>query len=415
MTRRLVFATCLLLFATFPVSAQDRSVGPRDEVLERFVGVWDLKSTLKPAKWSPDGGETTGKESTVWALKNRIIMIRDVSQPDGRKGLFISTHDPEQDAYPFWGFDSNGLLGGQWLLKWNAEAKAAVGRSIDSPPAWTSGGQNRFPDGNTNLVSFWMRDENRALLTDVSGRKDRLAADREAAIVAAWKKHEPAADLPAELQVLDRMIGEWDTVSVINPAEWTPQGDRSTAKIKREWILNGRFVMDTSMHANGDESIAILGYDPGQQTYRSWWFNSQGEFPRSQSTGSWNESQQSLSYVSELDGGKTMRSSVRFADPNKELWQFKVTDAAGKVYFDMEITATRQAAARDKGTKPDDKKPKPTDQSRLQGTWSAIAFLQDGQRGDEPIATEDAAIKYIFKGDQFTLLASGNAGETPKG
>ncbi|MDA1053275.1 MAG: DUF1579 family protein, partial [Planctomycetota bacterium] len=319
MTNRAFKATYLILLVTLTASAQEQAANPKDEVLQRFVGVWDLKSTLKPAKWNPEGGEFTGKESTVWTLKNRVILIRDMSQPDGRKGLYISLHDAARDAYPFWCFDSNGLMGTQWLLKWNGDASAAVGRSTDSPPAWTSGGQNRFPDANTNLVSYWMRDENGELLLENSGRKDRLPAEREAAIVAAWKKHEPPADLLAELKVLDRMIGTWDTVSTMKPAEWTPEGDSSTAKIKREWILNGRFVMDTSIHSNGDESIALIGYDLGQKAYRSWWFNSQGEFPRSPSTGSWNESKQTLSYVSELGDGKTMRSSVRFADPNQEV------------------------------------------------------------------------------------------------
>jgi hypothetical protein len=327
------------------VKAQDppaevSSAIPRNEILERFVGVWDLKTTLKPAKWHPEGGEFTGKESTVWALKNRIIMIRDVSQPDGKKGLFITTYDPQQDAYPFWGFDSKGLLGGHWLLKWNPETSATVGRSVDSPPAWTSGGQNRFPDGKTNLVSYWMRDENGELLIEGSGRKDRLPADREAEIVAAWKKHEPAADLPAELKVLDRMIGTWNTVSVQKPAEWTPAGGRSTAMVTREWILNGRLVMDTSLHSDGQESVALIGYDPGQKIYRSWWFNSLGH--RNDSRGQWNEGSQTLSYRTELEDGKSMHSSVRFADANREAWEFKVTDAAGKVYFDAEIAATRQ-------------------------------------------------------------------------
>lgn len=340
MPKRLVLVAFLFLVGSNLAKAQEQAVHPKNEVLQRFVGVWDLNSTLERAKWNPEGGETTGRESTVWALKNRIIMIRDVSAPEGKKGLYVSTHDTKQDAYPFWCFDSNGLAGTQWLLMWNAEAKAAVGRSTDSPPAWTSGGQNRFPDSNTNLVSFWMRDENGELLMDVSGRKDRLPADDEAAIVAAWKKHDPSADLPAELKVLNRMIGAWDSVTVQKPAEWTPAGGQSTATVNREWILDGRLVMDTSMHSNGDESIALIGYDPEQKTYRSWWFNSLGH--RNDSRGKWNEASKTLSWRTELEDGKSMHSSVRFADPNQEVWDFLVTDAVGKVYLDMAITAKRR-------------------------------------------------------------------------
>jgi hypothetical protein len=142
------------------------------------------------------------------------------------------------------------------------------------------------------------------------------------------------------LKVLNRMIGTWDTVSVQKPAEWTPAEVRSTATVTREWILNGRFVMDTSMHSNGDESLAIFGYDAGQKTYRSWWFNSLGH--RNDSRGQWNEASKTLSYRTNLEDGKLARSSVRFVDADQEVWQFKVTDATGKVYFDMEITATRR-------------------------------------------------------------------------
>lgn len=340
MKKRVMSATCLFVIVTLTASAQEQSAHPKNEVLQRFVGVWDLKSSLTPSKWNPDGGEFTGRESTVWALNNRIIMIRDVSSPDGRKGLYISTHDADKDACPFWCFDSNGLAGGQWLLRWNAEARAAVGRSIDSPPAWTTGGQNRFPDDNTNLVNFWMRDENGELLMESSGRKDRLPADREAVIVAEWKHHEPAADLPAELKVLDRMIGDWNTVTVQKPAEWTPEGRRLTASVTREWILNGRFVMDTSIHSNGDESIAVMGYDPGQRAYRSWWFNSLGN--RNDSRGQWNEASKTLTWETTLEDGRSMQSSVRFATPDQEIWRFQVTDAEGRVYLDMDITATRE-------------------------------------------------------------------------
>jgi Protein of unknown function (DUF1579) len=341
-------ATGVVLAVAFAASvsnqtAAQEAANPRHEILQRFIGEWDLTSTLKPSMWNPQGGEFTGKESTVWALKNRVILIRDMSRPDGKKGFYISLHDVERDAYPFWCFDSNGLMGTQWLLKWNPEANAAVGRSTDAPPSWTSGGRNRFPDGNTLIASYWMRDENGALLMDATLHKERLPGGRESAIVAAWKKHEPADDLPAELNVLGRMIGTWDTVSIQKPAEWTPEGGRSTAKIEREWILNGRFLMDTSIHSDGHESIALIGFDPALKVYRSWWFNSEGEFPRNLPKGSWNESTQTLSFVTELDDQKTMHSSVHFAAADRELWKFKVIDAAGKAYFDMDITATRQA------------------------------------------------------------------------
>lgn len=188
------------------------------DMLSRFVGTWNLSTTAKPAKWLPDGGTFTGQESTVWALKNRVILIRDMSQPDGKKGLWIVTYDPRQNAYPLWGFDSKGLIGAQWRLTWDKATSTASGIGTDMPDNWTSGGKNHFPDADTNLVTAWIKDENGELLLDHEGRKARQPDEHEAAIVEAWKKHEPAADLPAELKVLDRMIGAWNLVQIQKPA-----------------------------------------------------------------------------------------------------------------------------------------------------------------------------------------------------
>ena len=123
--------------------------------------------------------------------------------------------------------------------------------------------------------------------------------------------------------------------------------------IKREWILDGRFVMDTSIHSNGQESMTLFGFDPNSKVYQSWWFSSDGEFPRSPFNGKLERTRRKRCRTSaKLDDGNTNRSSVRFANRNQEVWEFKVTDADGKVYLDMDIVATRRAAAGDKQPSP---------------------------------------------------------------
>lgn len=381
-------------------------------VLQRFVGVWDLSGTRKPAEWHPDGGDFTGKEIATWGLKNRYILIRDLSESEGKKGLWIATYDPRQNAYPFWGFDSQGLMGAQWTLTWDEATSSATGVGTDMPADWTSGGKNHFTDADTNLVTAWIKDGNGAPLLDQNGRKTRLPDEEGPSILAAWTKHEPPADLPAELQVLDRMIGAWDTVSIKKPAAWSPDGDRDAAIVTRRWILDGRFMMDTSIHSDGVESIGLITFDPQMKAYRSWWFNSLGH--RNTGSGSWDEAAQTLSLRSHLEEGRSMETSVRFEDRNQEEWRFLVTDAAGKVYLDMDITSTRRDAAPvEESSAAGENR---SDRSQLQGTWGAVSYVQDGQgEGEPPIAPEDSAIRFVFQGDDFLLLASGNAGETPKG
>jgi Protein of unknown function (DUF1579) len=312
-----------------------------DKVLGRFVGTWKIDGKAHPSKWAPDSKKISEQESTVWALQKRLILIRAVDPVGHGKSLFIVTHDPEKKVYPLWGFDSSGLAGAEWELTWDPKSNATIGHAVGLPLGWTSNGTNQFPDAETNNVTAWIKDDVDELLLRREFTKKRLPEKDEPAVVAAWKKHDQPDDLPAELKVLDRMIGTWDTISLQKPAVWTPDGGHSTATVKREWILNGRFIIDTSLHSNGEESLALIGYDTQRNAYRNWWFNSEGH--RGPSQGQWNERTQTLSYVGEPQDGKTTRSSVRFADPDHEVYEIKVTDDAGKVYLDMDIIATRRS------------------------------------------------------------------------
>ena len=79
------------------------------KTLDHFVGSWNTTSTNKV-----DGSKSTVKESTAWILKDRFILSRESSQPDGVKSLWLMTFDPESRTYPFWYFNNKGGLGAEW-------------------------------------------------------------------------------------------------------------------------------------------------------------------------------------------------------------------------------------------------------------------------------------------------------------
>ena len=263
-----------------------------------------------------------------------------MDKADNHKSLFVATHDSDKNIFPFWGFDSKGLLGAEWELMWNADDRATVGSASDLPTGWTSSGTNQFPDADTNNVSAWIKDDVGEVLLNHRFTKKRLPAQDGPAIAAAWSKIEEREDLPAELEVFERMVGTWDAVHIMKPAAWTPDGDRTTSTIKRNWILDGRMLSETSTHSTGKEGMSLFGYDTQRKAYRSWWFNSEGH--RGPSQGAWNEKTQTFTLEGAPQDGKTTRGSGRFPDPNHEVWEFKVTDGDGKVYFDMDIILTRR-------------------------------------------------------------------------
>lgn len=326
----------LLVLSTCDVRAEDPA-----GMLSRFAGVWRTSGESKPAKWLTERSKFTVQETTQPVLKGKFIMGHEHSQPDGRKSLWLMTDDAQQNTYPFWMFDSRGLLGGQWELKWDAASSTARGRSTDTPPGWTSGDTNHFTDRETNVVDYWMKDETGAVMMDVHLEKKRQPEADGQAILADWSKSDPAADRPAELEVLDAFVGTWDAATVARPAEWTPVEMRMTSVVTREWILNKRFILDNSVHADGQESLALFGYNPQTREYRTWWFNSEGH--RNLSHGRWHSGEQTFSFEAQLERGRVSRSTIRLLAPDKHEWNFKVTDASGKVFYDSTIMVTKRS------------------------------------------------------------------------
>ncbi len=308
-------------------------------ILKHFTGVWSTISEVKLSE-SPSGGKFTVKEVTEPVLKGRMILGHEQSAPDGRKSLWLMGWDAQRNVAPFWLFDTSGLLGAQWESKWDAASSTATGRSVSLPSGWTSQGTNRFTDRNTNLVDIWIKDDMGKLVFDAHAEKERQPDETAAAVLAEWSQSVREPDRPGELQVLDELIGTWDAVTVARPAEWTPQETRMTSVVTRKWILNERVVLDLSTHANGDESLSLFGVDSQSREYRTWWFNSEGH--RNSTRGTWDAATRTFSFRTEPDEGRVTRSTVRLISPDKHEWQIKVTDTAGKVYFDSTITVTRR-------------------------------------------------------------------------
>lgn len=115
---------------------------------------------------------------------------------------------------------------------------------------------------------------------------------------------------------------------------------RTTSKVTRTWVLDGRFVLDTSEVSDGSEGLSLLTYDPQMKAYRGWWFNSEGH--RNKSTGQWDADTQTFSFKADLDDGLTSHSSVRFIDQDRHDWKVIVRDGGGKLYFHGEWNVSRR-------------------------------------------------------------------------
>jgi hypothetical protein len=144
---------------------------------------------------------------------------------------------------------------------------------------------------------------------------------------------------PPELKVLERLVGKWDSESVSKAAECTPQEGRAKGVLTREWVLNGRYVQETSKQSDGD-AIVMFTYDTAKRAYRWWMFNTQGH--NIEMSGQWDEKTQTLTCTSELGNGLTNTSTIHFLDADTHQWTALVKDGQGKIFVDAAGTCTRR-------------------------------------------------------------------------
>ncbi len=145
---------------------------------------------------------------------------------------------------------------------------------------------------------------------------------------------------PAELNVLDRLVGKWDSETFAKVAEWTPMDAKTKGVLVREWVLDGRFVQEKGEHSDNVRALVMFGYDEQKKAYRIWHFSSMGY--RSDSTAQWDETTQTLTGRSEGANGITTTATIRFIDQDTHEWRATTKDAAGKVYFDGGGKCTRK-------------------------------------------------------------------------
>jgi hypothetical protein len=144
---------------------------------------------------------------------------------------------------------------------------------------------------------------------------------------------------PPQMEVLERLVGTWDTEQTTTvPTEI----DSEKLVVKRELVLGGRFVRETGgFDDNGEPSFTgMYTYDAQKQVYRNWHFFSSGFYW--ESTGTWDESKQTLTLTYQLPGDGKGVATMRLKDEETLEFLLIGRDASGTVSYHLEGKAVRQ-------------------------------------------------------------------------
>ena len=151
---------------------------------------------------------------------------------------------------------------------------------------------------------------------------------------------DPGPPKPAELKVLDRLVGSWQEESISKPAEWTPKEERTKATITTEWVLGGWFVQVKERSDDNQEAIHMITYDVERKAYRRWRFNSTGG--AGEATGKWDEDSKTFTWTRTLEKDITLVSRWKLVDKDTMEETAIAKDKNGKVYLDVTGKTTRR-------------------------------------------------------------------------
>jgi len=149
-----------------------------------------------------------------------------------------------------------------------------------------------------------------------------------------------------ELKVWDQYVGTWNLKGVNKRAEWNPEEQHFTGRAQIQWDLKGQFTnCQARFHFSGQtedfDFLLLRTYDKEKKVFRSWYFDSNGVFPRSDTTGRWNPNAQTLTWTTDMGEGRTQTTIDRFLDKDTMQWSSVTKDKQGTTLWDTQGTGTR--------------------------------------------------------------------------
>lgn len=145
----------------------------------------------------------------------------------------------------------------------------------------------------------------------------------------------PAADRPAELAVLGRLVGEWR-----NETTWKAPAAKERTVVTTERgrsVLGGRFVeVRHTGGVSGTNDYWLTGYDPAAKLYRTWFFGADGG--TAEFAGVWDAAAATMRLGSP-DGSAA--GSWVFPAADRRDGRFTIKDAAGQPVAELSSASRR--------------------------------------------------------------------------
>jgi hypothetical protein len=313
------FVPAVLAAIVFAATANAKDAEKRSaelQVLDRFVGTWDIELTIKiPGK---EIATEKSKETRKWSRGGRFVHFEN---QDKEEFHMLLTYDAAAKNYP--GVIIAGTFRTLITGTWDTDAATM---------SWTA----TFPDGAKFTGSHKFKDENHAETKSAT----RNPAG-EIVMERTWKETRRVAD-DNPLEPMNRRVGTWINKTYENKAEWTPEAQTATGKETIKWVLDKKFIQGDMITQDGAKGHWLMNYDEQAKVYRTWFFGNELQFPRGDAVGRWNAKTERMDWEIDFGNGNRGEMTLKFHNKDKWEWTLTIRDATGKLMIDNGGTQTRK-------------------------------------------------------------------------
>lgn len=315
--------------------------GDVDDPLKQLVGDWKLDVTSKKAPWTPKEIRYDVTDHAEFILDGKFLQHIEVNRlQDGSgqiaKSLYLRNYDETTKKYVSWGFQSNGNMN-QLVGTWDAETQTLQYTNAEDLGNITSTVTEVFEDDGTLDGSLIFEDtkKNEKQFDMVWIRTRLKGADAEKT-KADWKfAGKPIKPIPQQVKRLHVFVGDWNSTYRNQPSVSSPKGGIFKTKTKGEWILDGRFMMGSSLSGKY-KTVWVMGYDDKQNAYRYVRFDNEGLIEEVK--GEWDEASKTFEWTRVNGPADVTKNSSSRVKPNGEIHTHILeTKADGKILCDMTI------------------------------------------------------------------------------
>ncbi len=163
--KRLIIIVMVILFAVPAMAIAKPALESAEiEVLNKWLGIWKFRTTLKPAAWSLKAKELSGTSKVEWILDKKFQEVS--SQSDEHETREIHRYDAPSNKYHKWTFTSDGGTS-FWIGSWDEEFSTMEWVYIDFGIGITGKIVDRFTSSVKYESTLVMKDGKGNVLLDI--------------------------------------------------------------------------------------------------------------------------------------------------------------------------------------------------------------------------------------------------------